>query len=152
QKLNNDRKVDGIIVQLPIPKHLDEARLTSMVAKEKDVDGLAPGTMFTPATARGVLNLLDFYKVKISGKRVTVIGRSRLVGGPIARALLARHATVTVAHSQTKNLAEVTRGADILVVAIGDSQFIGKKFVKKGQIVVDVGINVKKLSLKEEVN
>jgi methylenetetrahydrofolate dehydrogenase (NADP+) / methenyltetrahydrofolate cyclohydrolase len=151
EKLNRDERVNGIIVQLPIPKHLDESRLTSAVAKEKDVDGLVPGSPFTPATARGVLNLLDFYKIKIRSKRVTVVGRSRLVGAPIARALLSRDATVTVAHSQTKDLAEVTRSAEILVVAIGDPHFIGKKFLKKDQVVVDVGINVKKLGLKEEV-
>jgi 5,10-methylene-tetrahydrofolate dehydrogenase/methenyl tetrahydrofolate cyclohydrolase len=151
KKLNGDPKIHGIIVQLPISKHLDEFKLTAAVEKSKDVDGLAPGTHFTPATARGVLNLLDFYKIKIAGKRATVVGRSRLVGTPIAKALLERNATVAVAHSQTKNLSQVTREADILVVAIGDPQFINKKFVRRGQVVIDVGINVKKLGLREEV-
>ncbi len=140
--LNRDKSVDGIIVQLPIPKHLNKFEIIRAIAPSKDVDGLVPGSKFIPATARGIISLLDFYKIKFSGKQAVMVGRSMLVGSPAAKALLARDATVTTAHSKTKKLKEITKTADILVVAIGKPKFIDKNYVRKGQVVVDVGINL----------
>ncbi|MEK7194611.1 MAG: bifunctional 5,10-methylenetetrahydrofolate dehydrogenase/5,10-methenyltetrahydrofolate cyclohydrolase [Patescibacteria group bacterium] len=151
KKLNKDSSVHGIVVQLPISEHLNELDIIKAINPQKDVDGLTPGSKFVPATAKGILSLLDFYEFKLKGARAVVVGRSMLVGKPTALALLNRDVTVTVAHKQTKNLKEVTKTADILVVAIGDPKFIDSKYVKKGQVVVDVGINTKKLSLKEEI-
>lgn len=151
KKLNKDSSVHGVIVQLPISEHLNELDIIKAINPQKDVDGLTPGSKFVPATAKGILSLLDFYEFKLKGARAVVVGRSMLVGKPTALALLNRDVTVTVAHKQTKNLKEVTKTADILVVAIGDPKFIDSKYVKKGQVVVDVGINTKKLSLKEEI-
>jgi len=151
QKLNTDESVQGIIVQLPLPKNINISNVLNSVNKDKDVDGLtatnfrklAEGVSgyFIPATARGVCELLEYYKVPIAGERVVVVGRSMLVGKPTALALLLRGATVTITHSQTKNLAEVTRLADILIVAIGKPRFITDEYVSQNQVVVDVGIN-----------
>lgn len=144
EKLNRDKTVHGIIVQLPLPAKLDKTEIIDAIALAKDVDGLQSGNHFTPATARGVLTLLDYYKIKIAGRRVVVVGRSTLVGRPIALALLGRGATVTVCHRQTKNLARETKLADILVVAAGQLGLITKKHVRRGQVIIDVGTSLTK--------
>lgn len=151
KKLNSDSKIHGIIVQLPIPASLDKQKILDAVAPQKDVDGLTATNIkrlwsrddrvILPGTVRGVISLLEHYEIPIDGKKVTVVGRSMLVGKPLATALLNKNATVTVCHRQTKNLATETSQADILVVAAGSTHLIGKDFVKKGQVVVDVGIN-----------
>ena len=151
KKLNSDSKIHGIIVQLPIPTSLNKQKIIDAIASQKDVDGLTATNIkrlwandegaIVPATVRGVISLLEHYEIPIEGQKVTVVGRSMLVGKPLATALLNKNATVTVCHRQTKNLAEEARRADILVVAAGSTHLIGKDFVKKGQVVVDVGIN-----------
>lgn len=150
--LNTDPTVHGIIVQMPLPDHLDKDKIIESITPVKDVDGLTSTNLkllwegkedgYTPATTKGVLTLLDYYKIPISGKNVVVVGRSFLVGKPTALAFLNKDATVTVCHSKTPNLKQETRKADILVVAAGKPKFIGPEHVSKNQIVVDVGINV----------
>lgn len=148
-ELNADAEVNGIIVQLPLPEHLDEKVVIEAIAHEKDVDGLsdyninklfdnAPGVV--PATPRGILTLLQAYDVPIAGKRVVVLGRSRLVGKSVSLLMLNHNATVTMCHSKTENLPEVTKSADILIVAIGRQKFITAEHVRDGQTVIDVGI------------
>ncbi len=139
EKLNKNKSVHGIIVQLPLPRHLNPRVISGAALPEKAVDG---SLLFTPATTKGIIALLDHYKIPIAGKKVVVVGRSELVGKPTALALLNRDATVTVCHSQTKDMARETKRADILIVAIGKAKLIGKKHVSKNQIVVDVGINL----------
>jgi methylenetetrahydrofolate dehydrogenase (NADP+)/methenyltetrahydrofolate cyclohydrolase len=162
QILNQDKKVHGIIVQLPLPASLDATRLIETIAVSKDVDGLTSVNVkklvsgskrgITPATARGVLSLLDFYDISVTGKNVVVVGRSALVGKPIALSLLTRDATVTVCHSKTQDLKRQTTKADILIVATGHPKLITKDYVSKGQVVVDVGINlVSGKALEEEI-
>lgn len=141
ERLNRNSGVHGIIVQLPLPSKLDKSKIVEAIAAEKDVDGLRVGSVFTPATARGILLLLDHYKIKISGKKVVVIGRSTLVGRPIALSLLSRGATVTICHRQTQNLAAETKLADILIVAAGSPHLVKENYVKPGQIVLDVGLS-----------
>ena len=157
KKLNNDKKIHGIIIQLPLPKHFDRDSLISCINPMKDVDGLTDENQkllndgksrFIPATARGILSLLDFYDIQVAGKNVAVIGRSRLVGGPTALALRARGAIVSVCHSQTPNTREITKNSDIVIVAIGNPELIDTSYIKDGATVVDVGIN----SLNEEVS
>lgn len=148
--LNADKKVNGIIIQLPLPKNINTRLIIEAILPIKDIDGLHSknlnqlmtknNTGFIPATTKGILSLLDFYKIPIEGKKVTVIGRSLLVGAPTALAFLNRNATVTVCHSKTKNLKNEVKGADIVVVAIGRPKFITKRFVKRGQTIIDVGI------------
>lgn len=138
ERLNTDKAVHGIIVQLPLPSHLDVRVISSAVLLEKAVDG---SPFFVPATTRGILTLLEHYKIPVAGKKAVVVGRSELVGKPTALSLLNRGATVTVCHSQTKNLTEETKRADILVVAVGKPKLIGLKHVSKRQVVIDVGIN-----------
>ena len=151
KKLNSDTKVHGIIVQLPLPKNINPRKIIEAIDPKKDVDGLhsqnltklmtSDASGFLPATTKGILSLLDFYKIPIAGKKVTVVGRSLLVGAPTALAFLNRDATVTICHSKTKHLQEEVKRADIVVVAIGRAKFIKKSFVRKGQIIIDVGIN-----------
>jgi methylenetetrahydrofolate dehydrogenase (NADP+)/methenyltetrahydrofolate cyclohydrolase len=149
-ELNNDHSVHGIIVQLPLPKHLDEFEIINRIDDQKDIDGfhlLNKGRLFigkssfVPATPYGIIELLVKNHVEIAGKRAVVVGRSNIVGKPVAMLLLDRDATVTIAHSKTKNLAEVTREADILVVAVGRANLITADMVRPGAVVVDVGIN-----------
>ncbi|MEX2053402.1 MAG: bifunctional 5,10-methylenetetrahydrofolate dehydrogenase/5,10-methenyltetrahydrofolate cyclohydrolase [Patescibacteria group bacterium] len=140
-RLNADRKVGGIIVQLPLPPNLDEELIISHISPDKDVDGLTPQSRFTPATAGAVLEVLRSQRVKIAGSRAVVIGRGQVAGLPIALALLANDATVTIAHSKTKNLAELTKTADILVSAVGQAAMIKPAMVKRGAVVIDVGIS-----------
>lgn len=148
--LNADPETDGILVQLPVPKHIDEDRVIEAIAREKDVDGFHPLNVAAlwqkrpcvyPCTPKGIIRMLDKAGVEIAGKRAVVIGRSNIVGLPMAKMLLDRNATVTVAHSRTKNLAEVTRQADILVAAVGKLRFVTADMVAPGAVVIDVGVN-----------
>ena len=150
QELNEDPNVDGILVQLPLPKHLDSVALLHTIAPEKDADGLHPvnlghlvrgETGLRSCTPAGVMALLAEYDINVAGKNAIVIGRSILVGKPLALMLLEKNATVTIAHSRTQNLAELTRQADIVVGAVGIPEMITAEMVKPGAIVIDVGIN-----------
>ena len=147
---NADPKIHGILVQLPLPSHLNESEIINAIDPLKDVDGLTivnqgklmvGSDAIAPATPKGVITLLQKYFVEIAGKNAVVVGRSSLVGKPAALLLLQKNATVTIAHSKTANLREVTRRADILVVAVGKPRFITADMVKKDAVVVDVGIN-----------
>lgn len=149
-ELNHDENVDGFIVQLPVPDHIDEDKVIEAIDPRKDVDGFTPisvgnlwiGTPLTkPATASGILMMLDHYNVDLDGKNVVIVGRSNIVGKPTAALMLNRNATVTITHSHTKNLKEITSKADVLVVAIGKAKFITKEYVKDQAIVVDVGMD-----------
>lgn len=149
-ELNNDADVDGILVQLPLPKHIDENKVIAAISPEKDVDAFHPMNVaklwlkqpcVLPCTPKGIIKLLHFAGVEIAGKEAVVVGRSNIVGQPVAKLLLDENATVTVAHSRTKNLAEVTRRADILVVAIGKERFLTADMIKPGAVVIDVGVN-----------
>ena len=150
QELNQDPNVDGILVQLPLPAHLDSVKALLAIDPDKDADGLHPVNLgrlvrgepgLRSCTPAGVMQLLAEYDLDVAGKRAVVIGRSILVGKPLALMLLEKNATVTIAHSRTKDLAALTREADILVGAIGQPEFITAEMVKPGAIVVDVGIN-----------
>ena len=150
QKFNSDRTIDGIIVQLPLPRHLDKTKILESIDVEKDVDGQTSESMkalmdgrpgFIPATTRGVITLLEYNSIPIKGKRVCIVGRSTLVGKPTALEFLNKNATVTVCHSATTDLQSCTSKADILVVGIGKPNFINKEYVKKGQVIIDIGIN-----------
>lgn len=149
-KLNKDDKVDGILVQMPIPNHLNSKKIQNAIDSYKDVDGLTDINMgklvhnvdsLVPCTPYGILDLLKNYNIPIEGKNVTIIGRSDLVGKPLANLFLNQNATVTVCHSKTNNLKIFTQIADILVVAIGKANFINSEYIKEGAIVIDVGIN-----------
>lgn len=150
EKLNTSEKIHGILVQLPLPPQLNEGKILAAVALEKDVDGFSPvniGKLMAgkeaavPCTPKGVMRLLEEYGIEISGKNAVVIGRSNIVGKPAALMLLNRNATVTVCHSKTKNLAQHTKTADILVVAAGKPMLVTAEMVKDGAAVIDVGIN-----------
>lgn len=149
-QLNQDITVDGILVQLPIPKHLDVNRIIESLDPKKDVDGLhsiniaklyANQEGFVPCTPRGIMTLLKHYKIEISGKHAVVIGRSALVGRPVAQLLLNENSTVTVCHSKTRNLEKITQMADIVVVAIGQERFLKSNFITHADAIIDVGIN-----------
>lgn len=149
-KLNNDSSVNGILTQLPLPKHIDEEKILWSILPEKDVDAFHPTNVghlhlgtpkMVPCTPAGIIRLLDEYKIPIDGKNAVVIGRSNIVGKPIAQLLLERNATVTLTHSHTHNLKEIVKKADIVVVAIGKPKFVTKDFIKEGAVVIDVGIN-----------
>ncbi|MGO2082165.1 bifunctional methylenetetrahydrofolate dehydrogenase/methenyltetrahydrofolate cyclohydrolase FolD [Vagococcus sp.] len=150
KRLNHDETVDGILVQLPLPKHIDEEKVLFAIGPEKDVDGFHPLNMGKlminqpdklPCTPYGIMTLLDFYDIDLCGCHAVVVGRSNIVGKPIAQMLLNRHATVTVTHSRTENLKELTRQADVLIIAIGQAEAITGDYVKEGAIVIDVGMN-----------
>ncbi len=149
-QFNQDHAVDGILLQLPLPKHLDGNQLMDLIDFHKDVDGfhtVNQGLLFQkkdgirPATPKGIMMLLDHYQIPIEGMHVVVIGRSQIVGLPVAKMFLDRNATVTITHSKTKDLKSITQSADILVAAIGKPKFVTKDMVKTGAVVVDVGIN-----------
>ena len=151
-KLNNDSKIHGILVQLPLPRHLDETAVLLKIRPDKDVDAFHPYNVgkimigdysFLPCTPAGVMALLERSGVEIAGKNCVVIGRSNIVGKPMAMLLLHANGTVTICHSKTQNLTEVCREADILVVAIGRADFVGADMVKPGAVVIDVGMNRK---------
>lgn len=150
EQLNNDSEVDGILVQLPLPKHISEEKVIAAISKDKDVDGFHPLNVaalwqkqrcILPCTPKGVIKLLQRAGVEIAGKKAVVIGRSNIVGLPVSKLLLDHNATVTMCHSRTQNLAEVTREADILVVAIGRPKFVTADMVGEGAAVIDVGVN-----------
>lgn len=147
---NQDADWHGILVQLPLPAHIDEEKVLFAISPEKDVDGFHPTNMgklwsghavMVPSTPAGIMEMFKEYQVDLTGKNAVVIGRSNIVGKPMAQLLMDAHATVTIAHSRTKNLAELARQADILVVAIGRGHFVTKEFVKEGAVVIDVGMN-----------
>ena len=149
-ELNNDSNVHGILVQLPLPSHLSEEKVINRISPKKDVDAFHPENVgkimigsydFLPCTPAGVMKLLEYYSVDITGKECVIIGRSNIVGKPMSLLLLAKNGTVTVCHSKTKDLKSVTKRADILVVAIGRANFVTADMVKPGAVVVDVGIN-----------
>ncbi len=148
--LNADSGVDGILVQLPLPRHINEDRVLDAILPAKDVDGFHPANVanlwlgrpcFVPCTPQGIIRLIESTGEPIEGKRAVVVGRSNIVGKPVAKLLLDRNATVTIAHSRTPRLAELTREADILVAAVGRAGVIKGDMVKPGAIVIDVGIN-----------
>jgi len=149
-KLNNDPSVNGILVQLPLPAHIDEKAVINSISPAKDVDGFHPQNVgklsigqkgFVSCTPAGVIELLKRSGISIEGKECVIIGRSNIVGKPMAMLMLRENATVTVCHSRTKNLKEVSRRADILIVAMGKPRFINKEYVKEGAVVIDVGIH-----------
>lgn len=154
QSLNRSRKIHGILVQLPLPAHLNEERVLSLIRIEKDVDGFSPlnigrlaqkgrEPLFVPCTPNGCMYLLEQSGVPIEGANAVVLGRSNIVGMPAALLLLGRNATVTVCHSRTRNLPDVIRQADILIAAIGKAEFVRGDWIKPGAAVIDVGINSK---------
>ena len=159
--LADDDNVDGILVQLPLPKGLDEKRLLSLIPPEKDVDGFHPVNVgklmlgektVVSCTPFGVIRLLEHYGIEIAGKNAVVVGRSNIVGKPMAMLLLRENATVTVCHSKTRSLKEICSQADILVAAIGKAEFITADMVKDGAVVIDVGINREDGKLKGDVD
>ena len=148
--LNADPAVHGILVQLPLPAHIDQERVINSISPRKDVDAFHPENVgrimignydMLPCTPAGVMDLLDYYKIGISGKKCVVLGRSNIVGKPMAHLLLERNGTVTVCHSKTQNLDDEIKSADVLVVAIGRAEFVKGSMIKPGAVVVDVGIN-----------
>ncbi|MFR7762688.1 MAG: bifunctional methylenetetrahydrofolate dehydrogenase/methenyltetrahydrofolate cyclohydrolase FolD [Eubacterium sp.] len=148
--LNEDKAVNGILVQLPLPKHIDESKVLLAIDSNKDVDGFHPvnvGKMvigeetFLPCTPAGIIEMLKRTDVEISGKECVVIGRSNIVGKPMSMLMLKENATVTIAHSRTKDLKEVTRRADILIAAIGKAKFVTADYVKEGAVIIDVGMD-----------
>lgn len=150
RSLNTDDSVHGILVQLPLPTHISEADVLALINPQKDVDGfhaMNSGRLmngqkgFIPCTPLGIMRLLEAYKIPLEGKHAVIVGRSNIVGKPMAMLLLAQNATVTICHSKTRNLAEFTRQADILIAAVGKANFITPEMVKAGAVVVDVGIN-----------
>jgi methylenetetrahydrofolate dehydrogenase (NADP+) / methenyltetrahydrofolate cyclohydrolase len=160
EQCNDDSAVSGILLQLPVPKGLDGTALTALIAPEKDVDGLTPisaGRLaqgspgLRPCTPQGVLKLLDAHSVALEGAEAVVVGRSNLVGKPVATMLLERNATATICHSRTRDLARVCSRADVLIAAVGVPELIGAEFVKPGAAVIDVGMNRTEQGLKGDV-
>ena len=150
EKYNKDERFHGILVQLPLPKHINDKRVILAIDPKKDVDGFHPmntGHLWSgrpgmgPCTPAGIMELLREYEVALEGKTAVIIGRSNIVGKPMAQLLLEKNATVTLAHSRTRDLAKVTKQADILIVAIGQGHFVTADFVKEGAVVIDVGMN-----------
>lgn len=150
KKLNEDKNVNGILVQLPLPKHIDESKVLLTIDSTKDVDGFHPvnvGKMvigedtFLPCTPAGIIEMIKRTDIDIEGKECVVIGRSNIVGKPMAMLMLKENATVTIAHSRTKDLKEVTKRADIIVAAIGKAKFVIADYVKEGAVVIDVGMD-----------
>lgn len=148
--LNNDSAVNGILVQLPLPKHIDESKILLAIDNKKDVDGFHPvnvGKMvigedtFLPCTPAGIIEMLKRSDIEIAGKECVVIGRSNIVGKPMSMLMLKENATVTITHSRTKDLKEVTKRADILIAAIGKAKFVTADYVKEGAVVIDVGMD-----------
>lgn len=150
KKLNQDTSINAIMVQLPLPKQINEKAIFETIAPQKDVDGFHPynqgklwqeSNQIMPATVRGILTLVDFYKLDLVGKNVLIIGRSVIVGKPLASQFLMRDATVTIAHSKTKKLADITKIADVIVSDVGRPSLITAEMIKQGAILLDVGIN-----------
>lgn len=150
ERLNTDEKVSGILIQLPLPKTLNEERILRAISPEKDVDGFHPVSVgrlwlgekgFLSCTPAGIIQLLKRSGISIEGKECVVVGRSNIVGKPMAALLLRENATVTIAHSKTRNLKEVTKRADILIAAVGHQQMIDDTYIKEGAVVIDVGMH-----------
>ncbi|MFH1237198.1 MAG: bifunctional methylenetetrahydrofolate dehydrogenase/methenyltetrahydrofolate cyclohydrolase FolD [Candidatus Aenigmatarchaeota archaeon] len=150
KKLNANKKVHGILIQLPLPQHLDEQEIVDKIDPAKDVDGLTTYSIgrlttgsagFESCTPKGIIRLIENEKIKIEGRNAVVIGRSNIVGKPISLMLLRRNATVTICHSKTKRLHEHTKNADIIIAAVGKANFLKEAMVKKGAVVIDVGMN-----------
>ncbi len=148
--LNSDAQVNGILVQQPLPKHMNVSQINEVIDPDKDVDAFHPvntgkimigNAQLLPCTPAGILEMLDAYEIPIEGRECVVVGRSNLVGKPVAMLMLSRNATVTLCHSRTRDLAEITRRADILIVAIGRARMITADMIKPGAVVVDVGVN-----------
>ena len=152
RQINGDASVHGCLIFRPLPKRFDDRRVQEALAPEKDVDGITDGSMagvftnmpigYPPCTAQACLEILKYYNVPLSGKRAVVVGRSLVVGKPVAMMLLQRNATVTVCHTKTRNMPELCRAADILIVAAGRAGMVGRDYLAPGQVVIDVGINV----------
>ncbi len=149
-QLNHDDRIHGILVQLPLPDHIESREILRAVSPDKDADGFHPlnvgglvegNPTFVPCTPKGVIHMIDSVGFEFAGKRAVVIGRSNIVGKPVALLLLHRHATVTICHSRTKDLGQIVREADIVIAAIGRPKFVTKDMVKEGALVIDVGIN-----------
>ena len=149
-ELNADKRVNGILVQLPLPEHICESNIINRISPEKDVDAFHPVNVgkilignydFLPCTPAGIMDLLDFYNINVEGMECVVLGRSNIVGKPMSLLLLGKNGTVTICHSRTMDLAKITKRADILVVAVGKAEFITADMVKPGAVVIDVGIN-----------
>lgn len=160
-KYNHFTDVNGILVQLPLPKHIDEQVILEAISPMKDVDGFHPLNVgklnigqkqMIPSTPAGIMELLKANHIELEGKHVVIVGRSNIVGKPLAHLLLEANATVTITHSRTKDLKHLTKLADILVVAVGQSEFITKDYVKTGAVVIDVGINRTESGLKGDVD
>lgn len=151
EKLNNDKEVNGILVQLPLPKHINEKKVCEAISIKKDVDGFKPESLgkimlgdddgFISCTPQGIIYLIDSLNMDLVGKNVVVVGRSNIVGKPVASLLINRGATTTICNSKTKNLTGILKGADLIVIAIGKARFLTKDMVKDGAVVIDVGIN-----------
>ena len=150
EKLNSDKEINGILCQLPLPKHINEKKVIDSIIPEKDVDAFHPQNVgkimigdydFVPCTPAGIMEMLKYENIDVSGKRCVVIGRSNIVGKPMAMLLLHKNGTVTVCHSKTENLKEICREADILVAAVGRANFVTADMVKEGAVVIDVGMN-----------
>ncbi len=150
EKLNNDSRVDGILCQLPLPKHIDEKAVLNCISPVKDVDAFHPVNVghimigdftFLPCTPAGIMEMLKFYGISVGGKKCVIIGRSNIVGKPMAMLLLKENGTVEICHSKTQNLKEETLSADILVAAVGVANFVTADMVKDGAVVIDVGMN-----------
>lgn len=160
-KYNHFKDVNGILVQLPLPKHIDEQVILEAISPMKDVDGFHPLNVgklnigqkqMIPSTPAGIMELLKANHIELEGKHVVIVGRSNIVGKPLAHLLLEANATVTIAHSRTKDLKQLTKLADILVVAVGQPELITKDYVKTGAVVIDVGINRTESGLKGDVD
>lgn len=151
-ELNNDKNVDAILVQLPLPKHIYPQNIIQAISPKKDVDGFTPENIGRisigsepyayPCTPKGILKLLDEYNIDLEGKHAVIVGRSNIVGKPLAQMVLNRNATVTVCHSYTKNLSEITKTADILISAVGKNKIIRREMIKSGCIIIDAGTYV----------
>lgn len=149
-ELNSNKNIHGILVQLPLPDQIDSEKILQAIDPKKDVDGFHPvnvgklvvgNALLTPCTPTGIIELLDHYDIEISGKHAVIIGRSNIVGKPVSMLLLQRNATITICHSRTQDLEEVTRSADIIVAAVGRANFVTEEMVSEGTVVIDVGIN-----------
>jgi len=149
-ELNTDQAIHGILVQLPLPQHISTNKIIAAIDPQKDVDGFHPynvgglvsgNPLFVPCTPRGIMELISRTGIELAGKEAVVVGRSNIVGKPMALLLLAQHATVTICHSRTKDLPSVTRRADVLIAAVGKAEMIKANMIKEGAIVIDVGVN-----------
>ena len=150
EKLNQDKKINGILVQLPLPSHINQKNITESILPEKDVDAfhsstignlLTNHTKLLPCTPAGIIEIFNIENISLVGKHCVIIGRSNIVGKPLAFMLINEDATVTICHSKTKNLSEICKNADIIICAVGKEKFLNKNMIKKGAVIIDVGIN-----------